>query len=175
MVKHKRGRRRGNRTTGTTKFQVLTVDQIISMGTLIADGILASSITALGVAKFTVVAVDLLWSMDDITAGEGPIQVGIANGNLTGAEIGEYLDANPSSQNDIIALERLRRPVRATALFAGFETHETLNDGKAIRTKLRTTLDEGVEMAAWARNKSGATLTAGAVVRVMGKIYGFWS
>ncbi len=170
MAKHKGKRRRRN-----TKFQVLTVDQIVSLGALVSSGILSGAITSLGVTRYTVLSTDLLWAMDDITAGEGPITVGIANGDLSNTEISEMLDANPTSQSDIIARERLRRPVRQSGVFAGFDTHETLNDGKFIRTKLRTSLNEGVELVIWARNKSGVTLTAGAVVRVTGKIYGYWS
>lgn len=172
MAAHRRGRRNG---PTNPKFQVLKVDQIISFGALAAQGALQGALTALGVTKFRVTAVDLFWSADGFTTGEGPILVGISNGNLSTTEVLECLDAVPTGPSDVIARERLRRPVRQSGIFAGFNTHEVLNDGKYIRTKLNTLLDEGDELNAWAQNQSGATLTAGTVIRIMGRVYGYWA
>ncbi len=64
--------------------------------------------------------------------------------------------------------------MRQVGQFPAFETHEVLNDGKVIRTKFRTVLEAGIELGVWARNKSGVALTTGAVVRLSGRIYGYW-
>ncbi len=166
MAKHKARR--------NSKFQALPINIQIALTTLGNAALLATAMTALGTTKFRTISADLQWSLRGSTPGEGPLQVGLANGNLTGAEIIENLDANPSSQNDIIALEWARRPVRRSGAFAVIAANETLNDGKPIRTKLRTYLDEGVELNAWVRNQSGAVLTTGAIVTIQGTLYGVW-
>ncbi len=143
--------------------------------TTLANGIIvANSVTAFGVTKAYLISADLQWSLDDNTAGEGPIAVGLTSSDLTVTEMAEKLDARPTSKSDIIAMERSRRPVRNSGAFAVSEVGETLNDGKAIRTPLKFVLAEGKELQIFARNKSGATLTTGAVVRVTGTLYMKW-
>jgi len=86
----------------------------------------------------------------------------------------EALDSNLTSQSDIIARERARRPVRRAGVFYGLSTDEVFNNGKPIRTKMFTVLDEGKELEAWARNQSGGILTTGATVHCFGRVYGYW-
>ncbi len=153
----------------------LPVNQSITLSTLGDRTVALASLTNLGQTRFKVISVDLYWSVAGLTAGEGPIEVGIANQNLTVGEIGEMLDANPTSQTDIIAMERIKRPVRRSGQFPGLSTNEALADGKKIRTKLFTVLNEGVELAIWARNNSGAALTTGAQIEATGTVYGYWA
>ncbi len=153
----------------------MRVDITIALLTLGTGTIIDGDLTALGTTKYRVVSMDLLWTIRDHTAGEGPIEVGIANGDLSNTEIGEALDANPTSPSDIVTIERTRRPVRIAGLFPGLLTEEALNDGKVIRTKLRTILDTGIELIAWVRNDSGAMLTTGTVVGIHGTVYGYWA
>ncbi len=164
MAKHRR----------TGKFVVFNVDQSVVLGTLGAGTIGSSAVTGLGVTRVKIISVDLMYSLTGFTSGEGPIVVGIANGDLSNTEIGEALDAQPTSQTDIIANERRRRPVRRMGVFSGVAVSETLNDGKAIRQKLFTTLDEGTELLVWARNQDTSALTTGATVDVFGKVYAEW-
>ncbi len=170
MAKHRRRRRGGRRAD----FQALRVEQEIGVGALINGNVLTSTMTALGETEYQVVSMDLVWSKRDGTAGEGPFQVGVANGDLNATEIAEALDANPTSPADIVLRERAKRPVRHVGSFAGLG-EENLNDGKPIRTRLWTKLANGIEMEFWVRNRSGATLTTGMVVNVSGVIYGYWA
>lgn len=165
----KRRKRRRN-----SNFVALPVDVSLALGTLGSGTVIASAMTNLGQTRFRVISVDILWSMRGLTAGEGPLEVGIANNNLSVTEIGEMLDASPTSQTDIIAMERLRRPVRNSGVFAGLAANEALNDGRKMRTKLSTVLNEGVELAFYVRNKSGSALTTGGVIQCTGKVYGIW-
>jgi len=153
---------------------MLNVDASVALSTLANATILSVDITALGITKFRVVSMDLSWQIRDQTPGEGPIQVGVANSNLTNTEIGECLDATPTSQTDIIPLERLRRPVRTVGAFNSVSADEVLNDGRMMRTKFHTVLDEGTELEVWARNRSGSSLTGGAFLAVQGRVYGYW-
>ncbi len=170
MAKHQKRRTR----RPSAQFQVLPVTVEVDLGTLAQNAVLTVDMTSLGVTEYQVVSMDLWWSLEGGSAQNGPIQVGVANGDLSGTEIVEKLDASPISASDIIARERQRRPVRQVGQFqltAGGSV--VLNDGKSIRTKFRTRLAVGIELECWVRNL-GAVLTTGATVHVQGNIYGYW-
>ncbi len=167
-------RRRRGRGGGQNKFQVLKVNVTSALGTLGTATVADVELTALQDAKFKVISADLLLAIRDLTPGEGPIEIGIFNGDLSNTEVGEALDATPVSQSDIIPIERLKRPVRLAGIFSGQLAHETLNDGKRMRIKLRTILNNGTQLAVFMRNQGGAALTTGAVVNISGQIYGYW-
>lgn len=167
MARHKKYRRNSN-------FQAITVDVNLVLSTLADAGVIKAQLSALGVTRFKVVSADLMWTIGGLTALEGPIVVGITSSDLSAAEVKESLDANPTSQSDIIAIEQGKRPVRRSGVFHGLNTDEVLNNGRPIRTKMVTILDEGKELEAWARNTSGATLTTGATVHCFGTMYGYW-
>ncbi len=159
---------------GNGKFQVLKFDLNIALAALAAGAVLSNPMTTLGTTKFRVVSTDMYISMTDHTATEGPIEVGIFNGDLSNTEVAEALDASPSGPNDIIARERLRRPVRRVGLVRGLTTEELLFDGRSRRTKMHTVLDEGTELEVYFRNQSAAPLTTGTQMHVIGQIYGYW-
>ncbi len=163
----KRRRRRRN-------FQSISVDTVITLGAVGDKGMVKNDLTAFGITKFRCVATDLIWTANGQTVNEAPILFGVANSNLSTAEIAEMLDAVPNSQTDIIALERVRRPVRQIGVFHGQSVNTIINDGKVVRTKFHTVLDEGTEVTAWARNESGATLTTGMTIHCFGRVYGYW-
>ncbi len=167
MAKHK-GRRRNS------KFQALNVSTTITIGALADAVVVSGSLTGLGTTRFRVVSADLMWAQNGHTSPEGPMIVGIFNGDLSNTEVGEALDAIPTSQSDIIAIERTRRPVRRAGVFSGQNAVENLYDGRMKRVKLHTVLNEGVELKAFARNASGATFTTGTLLEVTGTVYGFW-
>ncbi len=150
------------------------MDVVLPLATLADEAVFKAALTTLGITKFRVISSDLMWVINGLTAQEGPLIVGISNSDLSTTEIKEALDANPNSQADIIAIERNKRPVRRSGVFVGLATDDVLNNGKPIRTRLHTILDEGKELDAWCRNKSGATLTTGATVHAFGTVYGFW-
>ncbi len=167
MAKHSKRR-------GRSKFFAYPIDESMVLSTL-ANGIaVAQSITAFGVTKVFIISADLSWSIDDATPLEGPLHVGLNSSDLSVTEIIEKLDAQPTSQSDRIAIERSRRPVRNTGSFAVQTANETLNDGKPIRTPCKWIADTGLEAQIWVRNKSGATLTTGSVVRVTGTLFCRW-
>lgn len=114
------------------------------------------------------------WSIRDLTAGEGPIAVGINHGDLTVAEIAEALDADLSDPDDIIAKERSRRPVRKTGQFSGIGEAEVLNNGIKVTTPARFSVGDTHTPDFWARNLSGGSLTTGAVVAFDGILTGRW-
>ena len=168
MAKHGRGRK-------ASRFQAIPVDVQIALGALGASIVTSGALTNLGTTKFRVVSTDLTWSLKDKAIGQGPIKVGIFNGDLSNTEVGEALDASPTSMADIVGREQARRPVRSVGQFSAGSTDSVLNDGKPIRQKLVTMLDEGVELEAFARNGDSGTLTTGVLIDIVGFIYGYWA
>ncbi len=156
-----------------SRFQALPVNAALSIGTLADQTATTGNLTAI-TDDFWCQSADLSWSMDDHTAGEGPLMIGVNNGDLTGAEITEALDAAPVSRSDIINRERARRPVRRMGVFSGLSTNEALFDGKLQRYPLKIYLAESIELEMFVFNNSGAALTTGTVINVYGTIYGEW-
>ncbi len=166
MARHKGSRRRG--------FVAIPVSQQITLGTLASNIVVAADLIAALTEDLYVISADLMWSRLNAADGEGPIQVGIAHGDLSVTEIGENLNANVTGPDNIIQMERARRPVRKAGMFSGLAGDEVLNDGKEIRSRIKFSIGDGQAVLAWAVNRSGATLTTGGLVRVDGTIYGRW-
>ncbi len=116
-----------------------------------------------------VVSADLLFTLRDLTGGEGPIKVGLAHSDLSVTEINEAITVELTDPDDIITKERLSRPVRTVGIFtsdtaaSGGQTNR-LEDGTKIRQKLMFSIGDGFTLDMWAKNQSGATLTTGAIV-----------
>ncbi len=156
------------------RLVVLPINAQITLGTL-ADGsaVVANLIQSL-TEDFYAISVDLAWALRGLTSGEVPIQVGIAQGDLTVAEVVEAVTAAPTGPGDIIQNERARRPVRISGQFGDVGTDQSLAHGEMVRTKARFLISDGKSFNAWALNRSGANLTTGAVIRVTGRAYGRW-
>lgn len=146
----------------------------MALTTLGTDQLLSGTLTNFGTTKVQCISADCYWSYDGLTAGEGPLRVGFNNSDLTDDQCEEALDAAPTSQADIILMERTKRPVREAGRFAGLSTNEVLNDGVAVRTRLGFVLDEGAELDFWVRNEGEAALTTGSRMKVSGKLYMRW-
>ena len=97
MVKHTRKRR------GNIAFQVLQVDSEMDLLTLADNAVESSALTVLA-DDFWVISADLNWTING-TVNEFPIQVGLANGDLSDAEIKEGVTASPISRSDIVERE----------------------------------------------------------------------
>ncbi len=171
MARHGRGK--GKYRKYNSRFQVLPVKTSIALLTLGNNTAITSSITALS-DDFWVQSADLTWTLTFATPGEGPLMVGLNNGDLTATEIKEALEALPSSRSDIVNRERARRPVRKVGQFTSLLGSEVLNDGQKVRTTIKMYLAEGVELEAFVFNASGAALTTGTFVDLYGNLYGEW-
>ncbi len=169
MAKH--GRKR------SSQFVTIPFDAERTLLTLADDTVAAIALTGGTFGReFQPVSVDALMILTGLTAGEGPIEVGYAHGDLSVTEIDEQLLAENVDSGDIIANERAKRPVRKAAIFPGIVADEVLNDGKKIRTKLwrGRPISEGQTMNLWVKNVGGAALQTGGIVRLMGNLFGYW-
>ncbi len=171
MANKTRGSRRGRKHT---HFQVLPVDETLVLSTLADNGISTAAMQVL-TQDYDIISADIICDITGLTEGDGPIEVGWAQSELTGAEILEYLDAAPTSQVDVPAIEHAKRRVRSLGSFSGSVGAESLNDGKAIRSRMFIHVPDGEELADfWVVNRSGSPLTTGAEVHFQGKLFGNW-
>lgn len=169
----KRGRR--PRTTRRRNFVAIPFEMELALGTLAKDTLLSGVVLTFGEDLFCI-SIDCLWSIEDPTTSEGPVQVGVSHGDLTDSEVLEALDASLTDPDDIIAKERSRRPVRRVGAFPlAVATAEVLNHGVQVRTPLRFSIGDGHSLDVWALNAGqNANLTTGARVRAAGTLYGRW-
>lgn len=145
----------------------------LALGTLASGSAITGGLTGLA-DNFWFQSGDLSWSLDNHTAGQGPILVGLANGDLSAAEIVESINAVPAARSDIINRELARRPVRRVGAFDAVNSGEKLFDGRTERQTIKMFCSVGVELNAYAFNASGSTLTTGSQLRIFGVLYGSW-
>ncbi len=165
-----KGRRRRNRRG----FVTLPVSGSVQLSTLASGVVIKSNLIANLSEDFFAISMDLAWTIRDLTAGEGPLQLIVAHGDYTVTEIKEYLDVDLSNPANLIAREQGSRKIRRVGFFTGIAADEVLNDGKQIRTRLKFILNDGVSLDCGVHNQSGATLTTGATVIFAGQVYGRW-
>ncbi len=165
------------RRTGLNRRNFVAIPWSMSAAlTTLGDGIVSKNNlfdTAFGEDIF-ILSIDCTILLRDLTSGQVPIEVGFAHGDLSITEIGEYLDAELTDPDDIIAKERSRRPVRRIGTFGREGTHLDLNDGVSLRVKIKFSVGNGFQMLLWVRNQSGAVLTTGTVVEGFGVLFGRW-
>lgn len=167
-------KRRSYRRKRSRNFVAIPFNTSVSIASLADDTVVKGNLLGSNFGEdFYVLSVDATW-VRKATSGEGPIQVGLAHGDLTVSEIKENLQAELTDPDDIIAKEHARRPVRTAGGFSGLDANEKLNNGNPIRSKCKFSVGNDHNLAAWAYNVSGAGLAAGGAIDVFGTIYGRW-
>ncbi len=172
LMAKKRGRRRNK------NFAVLQASNSIVLATLATFDVLGEELFGGNqtlLENYRAYSVDVLASIVDLTAGEGPITFGVAHADYTDAEIEEALETNFLGPANLTQKEKMGRMVRRIGQFDGETTHQRLRDGKPIRVKLGWDLHSGTEgIRFWAYNETGNTLTTGALIRFNARVYGHW-
>lgn len=146
----------------------------MALSTLASETVLTQECLALSDDVFLLSA-DLMVSLYGHTSGEGPLLVGLANDLYSVTEVKEAINAAPTKRSDVIQLEHQRRKVRKIGLFHGNNTEEVLNDGKPIRVPIKFGLGASDDLNMFVMNMSGAALTTGSFVRLVGQAYGKWA
>ncbi len=143
--------------------------------TLLDDAVLkVSMLTSNFGEDIFCISADILAVIKDNTAGEVPLILGVAHGDLTNGEILEFLDAELTDPDDLIVKEQSRRPVRRIAVFSTTGVDLELNDGKPIRQVMKFSVGDGHNVALFICNRSGSTLTTGTILKISGMLYGRW-
>ncbi len=125
---------------------------------------------------------EIFSTIEGLTAGEGDqLLIGIANGELTEAEIAECLVADgPVDRNDRATQERAERNVKLLAKYQKNAVAETeasvhqFGEGEPLVTKHRWTYSNPEGWSLFVFNMGSATLTTGATARTIGTYYGVW-
>ncbi len=153
-------------------FRVPQIDNGIALGALAANDLVSEGGGTATDSDIWLMSIDTVVGLHNLTAGQGPILVGVAHSDYTDAEIEEWVENVTSwTRSDKISEERSRRKIRQIGIFSGVAAEETLNDGKPIRTKCQWALTDGQALNFWAYNSSGAVLTTGGEVDFFGKAY----
>ncbi len=154
----------------------IPVERDLTLSTLGDDTAIVTSLLGGNFTEdFFWISTDLAWSSKGATAGEGPIVVGLAHGDYIAAEIVENLDVSFLGPGNKIQQEQSRRLVRRVGEIANANSiFHIAPEGGLIRTKSRFVVESGKAANMWAVNKSGAQLTTGQSIHVVGTIYGRW-
>ncbi len=167
MAKHGKRRRNDN-------FFVHKDSPQNGLSTLAADTVKLATAPTLS-QDVLILSVDTIHTIRDLTAGEGPLEFGVADASLTVTEIAECLDASPAHKNDVPAVEHAKRKVRSIGMFDGAVGAEKFNEGRPRRIKLNWLIPASQSFPNfWVRNRSGATLTTGAIVEMNNRFYCVW-
>ncbi len=166
-----RARKRGRRNL---RMVWLPFNQTITLGTL-ADNTVATNALQTLQQDFVVYGIRSTVTFSDGTAGEGPVEAGWCQSQLTGTQILANRDAAPTSQWDVLANEQSKRKVRVFGKSSG-EANYNLNNGLDVWRKMFLRIPAGQAIAdLWVLNRSGAALTTGQLVHFDGLIQGRWA
>ena len=117
---------------------------------------------------------NLTWSFANCTVGEGPRECVIGDGAYTVAQVIEAIAASPTSESDVIALERTKRKIRSIGQVAIDDAGPVMNDGKPVYRKLLMPIANDSALSAWCINRSDDPFTTGSSMEVIGTITGYW-
>ena len=157
-------------------MQLVAIQSTLGLSTLGSLVAILAAATDTSDNEFRAISVKATWSLRGLTAGEGPVSVGLSHGDYTAAEVEEFLEAEGAmTRLDKIAQEQAGRLIRRVGTFSGVGVAETLNDGRPIRTKLNWAIADGGTVDFWAYNHLGGTLTTGAVVEILGRLFLRWT
>ncbi len=105
----------------------------------------------------------------DMTAGDGPIIVGVAHSDYTATEIEQALEATGAwDEGDLVSLEHSKRLVRRIGSLS--EQIPTINDGNPVKIRLNWRIATGDGIQFWALNQAQA-LTTGSLVEHEGVLH----
>lgn len=169
MAKHNYRRNRRSR-----KFAALKASVVLALATLADDTVISVAGPTLTQA-FEVISTELTVAMRNHTADEGPIDYGLNQSGLTTTEVLEALDASPTSEIDVPAIEHTKRKVRIYGVFDGALPEEKVNDGSPVRKKMWVPVPDGDPLPEiWFRNRSGGALTTGTIMEIQVTYFGYW-
>ncbi len=170
-----RSRRRGKRRYPPRDWFALQSQAEEALATLAENaGLLQGLLSSTFTHDARILSVRGTWSIDGLTDGEGPIQVGLAHSDYSLTEVEAWIEQTgllgPGSMTEREVSGRLIRRVGVL----NFQ-ERALNDGKPVKTRLNWLIPDGKGINMWSYNAGdAANLTTGAVVRFLGQLNGYW-
>lgn len=161
MARKRRQRRR------SAPLVPIKQDTSITLSTLANDTVLKQDNNVNLTQDVRCISMSWIASYRNHTAGQGPLVMGLAREELGVSEIAEALDAAPTSQHDVPAIEHTKRFVRTKGYFDGLGTEEKFDEGRVQKMRINMLVPAGKALPVlWSRNRSGATLTTGTIIDI---------
>ncbi len=164
-------------------FVAIPVDATLTIGNLGSKAVAVADLMGGNLTEdLYAISADLSAQVLGLTAGQGdPSLLVLAHGDYSAAEIAEHLVVKLLGPGNKIEQERQRRLVRKVGPFYSHGTIDQVEmflrgrDGSGIvRTKLKFIVQSGKTLDVGFYNNSGASLTTGATVRIVGTVFGRW-
>ncbi len=140
----------------------------LAAGALAANDAVVGAVMNAAVDKNRITSIDWSWAIDDMTAGEGPVMVGVAHSDYTASEVEEAIEAGGAYDiGDKVAGEQANRLVRIIGTLSAEEPR--LNDGRPIKTRFNWLIGIGKTLNVFIWNADGSgPLTTGSTLEVAG-------
>ncbi len=139
----------------------------LTVGALASKDVIAGAMLNAAADDIRLLSLDGTWAVNGLTVGQGPVAVGVADGDYTAAEIEEALEAAGAIDlGDKLAQEKANRYVRQIAVCS---TNDPIaNQGRPIKTRLNWRIASGDSLQMWAYNLDTQTITTGGEVKFSG-------
>ncbi len=147
---------------------IITLGALANATTKKADGQIALT------EDFRLIKSEIMVVAQGVAAGDAPLCFGIADNELTEAEIAEVMEqSGPVDKNDNLRSERAMRPVWPLMYLGDGDEADVPQDG-IYEKVLRWTFSDADGWVFFIHNDTGGALTTGAVVRFRAKHFGVW-
>lgn len=148
---------------------------VITLGALAGATAIKSDAQLSFDEDFRLIKTEYWVSFEGITVTEIPIVIGIADNELTVAEIAETLGAAPTDRNDWSTVEESLRPVfPMNTVPVSNVASGSVAEGQMLEKTFRWTFSNDEGFTWFAFNDTGAQLTTGGIIRIRAKHYGVW-
>ena len=161
LAKHGRGRGRRRRMG---KYMRGNIDESLSLGTLAAQAIVTDLWDNSVDSRTLLSSIVATYSINNITAPQGPLMFGVAMSDYTDAEIEAVIEEVGNSWNtgNLISQELNKRKIRRIGQIGSDQLAGTVdvffNGGRPVKTKLNWVLQEGDGVTMWVYNVSAGAL-----------------
>ncbi len=158
--------RKGSRYRGYRKLPFTTT---LALSTLGADALISGSFGESFSEERRVLSMEVEVAMQGITAGDGPLEVGIAHSDYSAAEVEQQLEATGAwDEGDKVAQEQARRLVRRLGVLT--DSEDRLNDGRPVKIRLNWRIATGDTFQLWCRNR-GIAMQTGTEITIQGYLH----
>ncbi len=154
--------KKGRKNMG--KYLRGNIDENLLLGTLASKTLIADDWDDVVDEKTLISSIVATWTLDQLTAPQGPILFGVAHSDYTAAEIEEVIENTGSwNEGSKVQQEVAKRQVRVIGTYSAEVGAATIvdvkfNQGKPVKTKLNWILTTGDTLKMWAYNLSASAL-----------------
>ncbi len=146
----------------------LPIDTSFTMATLAAGAGLINAVQSIN-QNFKAMSIHAVWGINPLADVDGPFLFGLADGELSLAEIEEYLEGQPLDARKAPEVEQVARPVQVIGGL-GIDVRTTYLSGTRVRLP---TFREDKGFTWWIYN-TGITMTTGSFAKMRGRFFGRW-